>query len=126
MRLKRCEKVERQIELAEVFCAFTDKNRIRILNALALQEETNAMKLAKDVKCKQSTLSHHLSFLVKKGLINVREIGKNTFYSINQKKLDELIAYIDRVAREYGFSWYKNHHEDYWKNVDLNIWEPRF
>lgn len=35
----------------------------------------------------QPTISHHLAILRDAGLVNVREEGKQTFYSLNQEKI---------------------------------------
>src|SRR5512135_3906909 len=35
----------------------------------------------------QPTVSHHLAILREAGLVNVREEGKQTFYSLNQERL---------------------------------------
>ncbi len=35
----------------------------------------------------QPTVSHHLAILREAGLVNVREEGKQTFYSLNQDRL---------------------------------------
>ncbi len=35
----------------------------------------------------QPTVSHHLAILKEAGLVNVREEGKQTFYSLNQERL---------------------------------------
>ena len=35
----------------------------------------------------QPTISHHLAILRDAGLVNIREEGKQTFYSLNQEKI---------------------------------------
>lgn len=35
----------------------------------------------------QPTISHHLAILREAGLVNVREEGKNTFYTLNQERI---------------------------------------
>ena len=35
----------------------------------------------------QPTISHHLAILREAGLVNIREEGKQTFYSLNQDKI---------------------------------------
>jgi ArsR family transcriptional regulator len=35
----------------------------------------------------QPTISHHLAILREAGLVNIREEGKQTFYSLNQERI---------------------------------------
>jgi len=39
------------------------------------------------VNVSQPTVSHHLALLREAGLVNVREEGKQTFYSLNQERV---------------------------------------
>ena len=43
--------------------------------------------LAHKMKVTQPTVSHHLAILREAGLVNVREEGKQTFYSLNQEHI---------------------------------------
>lgn len=71
-----------------------------ILFAKAIADETrqNIMKLVcckwlsvseivEEIGYSQPTISHHLAILRDAGLVNIREEGKQTFYSLNQENI---------------------------------------
>lgn len=43
--------------------------------------------LAAKLEVTQPTISHHLAILRDAGLVNIREEGKQTFYSLNQENI---------------------------------------
>jgi DNA-binding transcriptional ArsR family regulator len=43
--------------------------------------------LATKLKVTQPTISHHLAILRDAGLVNIREEGKQTFYTLNQERI---------------------------------------
>jgi len=44
-------------------------------------------EIVEKVGFSQPTISHHLAILRDAGLVNIREEGKQTFYSLNQDKI---------------------------------------
>jgi ArsR family transcriptional regulator len=44
-------------------------------------------EIVEKVGFSQPTISHHLAILREAGLVNIREEGKQTFYSLNQEKI---------------------------------------
>jgi ArsR family transcriptional regulator len=44
-------------------------------------------EIVEKVNVSQPTVSHHLAILRESGLVNVREEGKQTFYSLNQERV---------------------------------------
>lgn len=46
-------------------------------------------ELAERLEVTQPTVSHHLAFLREAGLVNVRPKGRQTFYTLNQKRVSE-------------------------------------
>ena len=44
-------------------------------------------EIVEKVNVSQPTVSHHLAILREAGLVNVREEGKQTFYSLNQDRV---------------------------------------
>ena len=44
-------------------------------------------EIVEKVGFSQPTISHHLAILREAGLVNVREEGKQTFYSLNQERI---------------------------------------
>lgn len=70
------------IEHAKVFKAFCDENRLQILELLQHGEKCACVLLEK-LNIGQSTLSHHMKILVQSGVVNARNEGKWTYYSIS-------------------------------------------
>ena len=72
----------RETDLALVFKALGDVNRIRILKMLR-SGETCACKMLEALEISQPTLSHHMKLLCDAGIVNGRKEGKWIHYSIN-------------------------------------------
>lgn len=69
-------------ENAKVFKAFSDENRLRILELLRSGEKC-ACKLLDDLQITQPTLSHHMRLLCEAGVVKGRREGKWVHYSID-------------------------------------------
>ena len=69
-------------EIAEVFKAFADENRIHILKLLGSGEKC-ACKLLEELDISQPTLSHHMKILCDAGIVTGRREGKWMHYAIN-------------------------------------------
>lgn len=72
--------------VAELFRAFSDTSRVRILSALTLQE-LNVGSLARIVEISESAVSHHLRGLRQMGLVKARRTGKEVFYRIEDEHI---------------------------------------
>jgi ArsR family transcriptional regulator len=67
--------------MACIFKALSDENRIRILKMLHSGEKC-ACKLLEELNISQPTLSHHMKILCDAGIVTGRKEGKWTHYSI--------------------------------------------
>ena len=67
--------------VAELFRAFSDTSRVRIMSAL-VGEERNVSDLAKLVGVTESAISHHMRGLRQLHIVRARRDGKEVFYSI--------------------------------------------
>ena len=65
----------------QIFMAFCDETRLKVLEVLREGEKSAAALLSK-VSVGQSTLSHHMRVLVESGIVHARKTGKWTYYSI--------------------------------------------
>ena len=64
--------------------AMADETRQKIMNMLCCNWlSVNEVVAKLDVS--QPTVSHHLAILRDAGLVNIREEGKQTFYTLNQE-----------------------------------------
>jgi ArsR family transcriptional regulator, lead/cadmium/zinc/bismuth-responsive transcriptional repressor len=75
--------------LAELFRAFSDPSRIRIISALAA-EELNVGKLADNVGLSESAVSHQLRILRQMHLVRVRKDGRQVFYALDDEHVSDL------------------------------------
>ena len=69
-------------EYMRVFRAFTDKNRVRVLEILCKGEQC-ACVLLDDLQISQPTLSHHMKILCDSGIVTSRRVGHWNYYAIN-------------------------------------------
>jgi DNA-binding transcriptional ArsR family regulator len=67
--------------VAELFRAFSDTSRVRILSAI-IDQELNVNQIAKHVGVTESAISHHLRGLRQMRLVKARRDGKEVFYSV--------------------------------------------
>ena len=68
--------------VAELFSAFGDTSRIRILSVLAAGEQ-NVGTLAAAVGLSDSAVSHHLRALRQMRLVEARRDGRQVYYSLD-------------------------------------------
>jgi ArsR family transcriptional regulator len=66
--------------------ALADETRQKIMQLCCCQW-LSVNEIVEQLNVTQPTVSHHLAILRKAGLVNVREDGKQTFYSLNQAKI---------------------------------------
>lgn len=65
-----------------IFKALADETRLRILALLLTEQELCVCDIIAAVKLPQSTVSRHLAYLRKSGLVNDRRCGLWMYYSI--------------------------------------------
>lgn len=69
-------------QLAELFRAFSDANRVRLMAAL-LDGERSVMDLADEVGISESATSHHMRGLRLLHLVRTRREGRQVFYRLD-------------------------------------------
>ena len=67
--------------VAELFRAFSDTSRVRILSAI-VEQETNISTLAEMVGLTESAVSHHMRGLRQMRIVRARREGKEVYYSV--------------------------------------------
>jgi len=85
------------LENAKVFKAFCDENRLQILELLQSGEKCACVLLEK-LNIGQSTLSHHMKILVQSGIVNARNEGKWTYYSISLQGSQNAIELLNKLT----------------------------
>jgi ArsR family transcriptional regulator, arsenate/arsenite/antimonite-responsive transcriptional repressor len=66
--------------------AIADETRQKIMSECCCSW-LSVGEIVEKVGFTQPTISHHLAILREAGLVNVREEGKQTFYSLNQDRI---------------------------------------
>ena len=66
--------------------ALADETRQKIMNCCCC-EWCSVGEIVDKLDVTQPTVSHHLAILREAGLVNVREEGKQTFYTLNQDQV---------------------------------------
>lgn len=84
-------------EYIRVFRAFTDENRVRVLEMLCEGEQC-ACILLDDLKISQPTLSYHMKILCDSGIVKSRPVGKWNYYSINTDGCDYASRLLNTVV----------------------------
>jgi DNA-binding transcriptional ArsR family regulator len=91
---------EREILLlAEAFRTLGDPTRVKILQALSV-EELCVCDLAKLLGVSESATSHQLRVLRSQRLVRYRKEGKMAFYSLDDAHIDVLMKEASRHVRE--------------------------
>jgi len=81
--------------VAELFRAFSDTSRVRILSAL-VSGEMNISALAEVVGITESAVSHHMRGLRQMNIVQARRDGKEVFYRIQD---EHIIALFQQGVR---------------------------
>ncbi len=67
--------------VAELFRAFSDTSRVRILSVI-IEQEMNISMLAERIGLSDSAISHHMRGLRQMRIVQARREGKEVYYSI--------------------------------------------
>jgi ArsR family transcriptional regulator len=81
-----------------VFKAFSDENRIKVLELLCSGEQCACVLLA-DLHISQPTLSHHMKILCESGIVKSRREGKWNYYTIDPDGCEYAGKLLNRVLK---------------------------
>ena len=76
-------------QVAELFRAFSDTSRVRIISALTAGE-LNVSALAEAAGVSESAVSHHLRGLRQMRLVRARKEGRQVFYCLDDDHVADL------------------------------------
>lgn len=91
MNKKEVEKME---EAAYMLKAISNGTRLNVISILKSNEELTVSQLVEMTECEQSLLSHHLTDMRAKGVLNCRKEGKNCFYSLKNRQITQILDCI--------------------------------
>jgi ArsR family transcriptional regulator len=86
-------------QVAELFRAFSDTSRVRILSAL-LSQELHVSAIASRVGLSESAVSHHLRGLRQMRMVQSRREGKEVYYRIEDEHIIALFQQGIRHIQE--------------------------
>ncbi len=85
--------------VAELFRAFSDTSRVRILSAI-VEQEMNISALAELVGVTESAVSHHMRGLRQMHIVRARRDGKEVYYSVDDPHIIALFQQGVRHVQE--------------------------
>ena len=85
-------------QIASMFKAFCDENRLQILDLLEDGEKC-ACRLLEEMQITQPTLSHHMKILCDSGVVVGRKEGQWMHYSITKDGLGNVINYLNELMK---------------------------
>lgn len=85
-------------EIASMFKALSDENRIRILKQLQSGEKC-ACTLLSSLNVSQPTLSHHMKVLCDSGIVFGRKDGKWMHYSISESGAERTLLALQTLTK---------------------------
>lgn len=97
--LRKIETDDSLYDLAELFKAFADPTRVKILRVLSISELC-VCDIAAIVNISQSAVSHQLRLLRMSRLVKYRRDGKMAYYSLDDDHVRKLIDQGLEHARE--------------------------
>ena len=80
---------EKIFDLAELFKVFGDSTRMKIINAL-MMDELCVCDIAEITNSTPSAISHQLRVLKQAKLVKYRKEGKSVFYSLDDEHVKEI------------------------------------
>lgn len=83
---------------AKILKALSDPTRLKIMDMISCREMC-ACDVLEGLTISQSTLSHHMKVLLNCRLVIGRKDATWMYYSINQKKVDELHKFIKKISQ---------------------------
>lgn len=84
---------------AKIFKAFCDEKRLRILNLLQSGERC-VCALIEEIDLPQSTMSYHMKILCESGVVEGRQEGKWTHYSINRQGMGRAMEILKEFSSQ--------------------------
>ena len=85
--------------VAELFRAFSDTSRVRIVSCI-VEQEMNISALAELVGISESAVSHHMRGLRQMRLVRSRRDGKEVYYSVDDPHIIALFQQGVRHVQE--------------------------
>lgn len=91
--------MEQYLQFTKIFKALGDPKRMMIVEMLSCGELC-ACDILENFEMSQSTLSHHMKLLRDYGIVNARNEGKWTYYSLDKATIKNAKQFLSRVTSD--------------------------
>lgn len=81
-------------ESAYILKALANETRLCVIMQLSHTKEKTVTELMEEMDCEQSLLSHHLTDMRAKGILKCRKSGKNSYYSLADRRFTNVLQCI--------------------------------
>lgn len=82
------EELER---MAYMLKAVAHPNRLMIVCLLSRNNELNVSDICEQTECSQALISHHLTDMQAKGILQIRREGRNAYYSLRDDRVTNVM-----------------------------------
>ena len=89
---------KKDIDIQGFGSALCEESRVKILELLLERDEVTCKDLEKLFSFSGSTAYHHMTMMLKNGLIKTRNEGKTIYYSLNNEYFDAIISILSKFA----------------------------
>ena len=92
--------LKKDLNLLDFGNAICEESRVKILQLLLEREEVTCKDLEKIFSFTGSTAYHHITMMIKIGLVKTRNEGKTILYSLNRKYFDAIIDVLSKFSNK--------------------------
>lgn len=89
---------KKDLSILDLGNAICEESRVKILDLLLNREEVTCKDLEKIFSFSGSTAYHHITMMLKFGLVKTRNEGKTILYSLNRKYFDAIIDVLSKYS----------------------------
>ncbi len=86
-------------DAAPLFAALGDETRIRLITRLGSGGPQSITHLSAKSPSSRQAITKHLDVLARAGLVRDERRGRERIWSLEEKRLEDARAYLDRISR---------------------------
>lgn len=79
----------------KTFKSLANKDRIDMVFLISKNGKLTAKEIERNFYMEQTTCWHHLNYLKSQGIIDSQKSGRYTYYSVNDKKINQIKKFFD-------------------------------
>ena len=87
----QCFTKEELEHIAYALKAVAHPNRLAIICLLSRNEELNVSEICEQMACSQALISHHLTDMYAKGILQIRREGRNAYYRLADDRVTNVM-----------------------------------